>query len=226
MRYRLTVLLSALLAAFTIFTGISAQGTEVPEGSVPYKSESPSWLRARNTCLTRADVVVCKECKDDAKCGIPDMLGVDGAAHYRKLTSGCPCEGMTVEDSGCTKKITCHFGDDLDSSVSVTFPCPIVYDPEPKYPLVKMLTGILIEWKQGSVEVSGSVPGTLTYKAPLGKNAPTVVGAEIIEGLSFEITISSVYVGSIWDEAAANAITNGKDALDREIGRASCRERV
>ena len=106
MRYRLTVLLSALLAAFTLFTGISAQGTEVPEGSVPYKSESPSWLRARNTCLTRADVVVCKECKDDAKCGIPDMLGVNGAAHYRKLTSGCPCEGMTVEDSGCTKKIT------------------------------------------------------------------------------------------------------------------------
>ena len=143
------------------------------------------------------------------------MLGVNGATHYRKLTSGCPCEGMTVEDSGCTKKITCNFGDDLDSSVSVTFPCPIVYDPEPKYPLVKMLTGILIEWKQGSVEVSGGVPGTLTYKAPLGKNAPTVVGAEIIEGLSFEITISSVYVGSIWDEAAANAITNGKDALDR-----------
>ena len=43
----------------------------------------------------------------------------------------------------------------------------------------------------------------------------TVVGAEIIEGLSFEITISSVYVGSIWNESAANAITNGKDALDR-----------
>lgn len=215
MRYKLTVLLSAILAVFIIFTGISAQGTEVPEGSVPYEHQSPEWLRARNTCLTRADVVVCKKCVDDDKCGIPDMLGVNGAAHYRKLTSGCPCEGMTVEDSGCTKKITCHFGDDLDSTVSVTFPCPIVYDPEPKYPLVKMLTGILIEWKQGSVEVSGSVPGTLTYKAPLGKNAPTVVGAEIIEGLSFEITISSVYVGSIWDEAAANAITNGKDALDR-----------
>ena len=98
MSYRITVFLSTLLAVFIIFTGISAQGTEVPEGSVPYEHQSPEWLRARNTCLTRADVVVCKKCVDDDKCGIPDMLGVDGAAHYRKLTSGCPCEGMTVED--------------------------------------------------------------------------------------------------------------------------------
>ena len=35
MRYKLTVFLSAMLAVFIIFTGNSAQGTEVPEGSVP-----------------------------------------------------------------------------------------------------------------------------------------------------------------------------------------------
>ena len=76
MKYKLTVFLSALLVVFIIFTGISAQGTEVPEGSVPYEHQSPEWLRARNTCLTRADVVVCKKCVDNDKCGIPYMLGV------------------------------------------------------------------------------------------------------------------------------------------------------
>ena len=178
MRYRFLLILSVLFSVISAFPAEAAKGgTEVPEGTVPYESQSPDWLRARSTCLTRADVVVCKKCVDDDQCGIPDQLGVEGAVHYRKLTSGCPCEGMTVEDSGCTKKITCNFGDDLYSSVAVTFPCPIVYEPDPKYPLVKMLTGILIEWQQGSIEVTGNVPGQLTYKAPLGKNAPTVVGA-------------------------------------------------
>lgn len=216
MKYRFLLFYAVLLFLLAALPAAGAKGgVEVPEGSVPYESQSADWLRARNTCLKRSDAVICKKCVDDEDCAIPEQLGVEGAAHYRKLTSGCPCEGMTVEDYGCTKKVTCNFGDDLHSSVSVTFPCPVVHDPEPKYPLVRMLTGVLVEWKQGSVDVTGNVPGTLTYKAPLGINAPSVVGAEIIDGLTFEIVISSVNVGNVWNKDAADSVVRSRDALDR-----------
>lgn len=134
-----------------------------------------------------------------------------------ELASNCPCPGgVEVFQDGCNISVTCVIGGDNDAEFTVKSPCPTVRGSDPKYPLVKMLSGTLVEWNDAAgvsyntMEVSWGASG--------GHGEPgDYYGATIYEGLNYEIIVSSIDMGQgvKFNLGAANAKKNTKNPLDR-----------
>ena len=133
------------------------------------------------------------------------------------LRSNCPCPGgIEVTQNGCDIIFTCKIGGDGDASVSVMSPCPTVRGTDPQYPLVKMLSGTLVEWNEPAlVRRNGA---QVSWGASGGPGAPgDYFGASYYNGVVYDITVSSIDIGQgvQFNIGAANAKKNAKNPLDR-----------
>lgn len=133
---------------------------------------------------------------------------------YRDIFSGkcgCPSEPVYKID-GCKVTISCDLEDDDATIVTIDIPCPTVAGADPKYPLVKMLTGVLIEWRVGDKVVS---PHRLRYGTISGDN-PEGYGTEYFDGFDLDIVVSTVDTGVKWDVEKALAIVKGTEEHSRD----------
>ncbi len=141
-----------------------------------------------------------------------------GTPLINALGSGCPCNGgISVTTEGCHIKFTCNIQGDQRASVEVTTPCPTVRGSDPKYPLVKMLSGTLIEWNESPV-ISDNTGGYLSRGAAGGTGGPgDFYGAEAFQGVHFSYVVSSIDIGQNvkFSIDRANAKKNAKNPLDR-----------
>lgn len=134
----------------------------------------------------------------------------------KALSSDCPCPGgLEIKQNGCKYHITCKVGGDHDAYFEADVPCPSIKGTDPQYPLVKMLSGTLIEWDKG---VSSSFHEGVSDGAPDGIENSAMLGAEIFDGIKYTLVASSVDLGkgAIFNVQAANAIKNSKNILDRD----------
>ena len=133
------------------------------------------------------------------------------------MKSGCPCAGgVKISVDGCHITFTCETADDHNTSVSITTPCPVIRGSDPKYPLVKMLSGTLVEWTE-PVYSDGIV--NVSYGAPNGIGEPgEYYGAQYFGGVKFKMVLSSIDIGQNvkFDVSIANAKKNAKNPLDRK----------
>ena len=93
--------------------------------------------------------------------------------YYDKMSGKCGCPSTPqYKVDGCNITISCDLEDDSAATVEVKIPCPTVAVTDPQYPLVKMLSGILVEWKNanayGSSEDGSVTIGTLTFDSKPG----------------------------------------------------------
>ena len=133
---------------------------------------------------------------------------------YRERFSGkcgCPSEPVYRFD-GCNITVSCDLEDDDATIVKIDIPCPTVAGADPKYPLVKMLTGVLIEWRVGDKVVS---PHRLRYSTVSAAN-PQGYGTEDFGGFNLDIVISTVDTGVKWDVEKAMAIVKGTEEHSRK----------
>ena len=142
-----------------------------------------------------------------------------GPALINILSGGCPCAGgISVETEGCHIRFICKTGGDQNASIEVFTPCPSVRGSDPKYPLVKMLSGTLIEWND-SPSIYDETEGYISRGAAGGTDGPgAFYGAEAFEGIRFTYVISSIDIGQNvhFNVGAANAKKNAKNPLDRK----------
>ncbi len=111
-----------------------------------------------------------REPRDTAKSEILNQAA--GAPLINALGSGCPCNGgISVATEGCHIKFTCNISGDQSAAIEVTTPCPTVHGTDPKYPLVKMLSGTLVEWNESPV-ISDNTGGYLSRGAAGGTGSP------------------------------------------------------
>ncbi|MBQ6518141.1 MAG: hypothetical protein IJI14_05430 [Anaerolineaceae bacterium] len=144
-----------------------------------------------------------------------EIFEANGGSHYSSLTSGCPCpEGIEIKKNGCSITFVCKIGGDTNAELTATTPCPQVRGTDPKYPLVKMLSGTLIEWNgYGTV----TEPMTISFGAPGGISSPgAYFGAEYYQA-NYTVTLSSIDIGQnrIFDENVADKMKGRKHPLDR-----------
>lgn len=142
-----------------------------------------------------------------------------GPTLINPISGGCPCiGGVTVETNGCHIIFKCNMGGDQNASIEITTPCPTVRGSDPKYPLVKMLSGTLIEWNNEPTIKDGT-GGYLSRGAPGGTGERgAFYGAEAFEGLHVSYVVSSVDIGKNiqFSIEKANAKKNSKSPLDRK----------
>ncbi len=166
------------------------------------------------------DFIMCEVRRNppDVKKSEAVKKGSGGGNKISSLTSGCPCpDGIQVKTDGCQITFTCSIGGDQNASVSVTTPCPQIMGSDPKYPLVKMLSGTLIEWNKSGVEKS-NLDGYLSWGAPGGTGGPgNFYGAEVFDGINYTVVLSSIDLGQNvkFSTDRANAKKNAKNPLDR-----------
>ena len=121
---------------------------------------------------------------------------------------GCPSRPI-ISIRGCEAIISCDLEDDAKTILTINIPCPIVYDANPKYPLVKMLTGILAEW---DVDKDRKMtPTTITYAS----NGTEVYGTEMFTGFDLDIIVSTVDTGKKWNQQQAEKIAKAKEIHSR-----------
>ena len=132
------------------------------------------------------------------------------------LGSDCPCpKGTKVTEDEEGIHFTCDIGSDDDITVVITAPYPTVAGVNPQYPLVGMLSGVIVEWEDG-VGIEGFVPGRLTFGAPNGTDEPgDYYGAQVINGVEYTFTVSSLDTGISFVKDYADALVRQKNPLDR-----------
>ena len=92
--------------------------------------------------------------------------------YYDKMSGKCGCPSTPqYKVDGCNITISCDLEDDSAATVEVKVPCPTVAVTDPQYPLVKMLSGTLVEWKKSGVAES-NLDGFLSWGAPGGTGEP------------------------------------------------------
>ena len=131
----------------------------------------------------------------------------------RIKNADCPCiGGLKVEMDGCTAHLSCTLDEDKRYTANVELPCPHVADPNPEYPLVKMLSGTLVEWLLPEIELD--VPKFLGRGAPAGMAGEGAFpGAEVINSPKVTFMISSVDTGNKWNPEKAKSITSRQNIL-------------
>ena len=93
--------------------------------------------------------------------------------------------------------------------VKIDITCPTVAGTDPKYPLVKMLTGILAEWnvdpnrKKTQPTISYGSKGTQAY------------GSELFSGFDLDIINSTVDTGKKWNITKAEKIAKATEEHSR-----------
>ena len=112
---------------------------------------------------------------------------------------GCPTKPKIIV-RGCDVLVSCDLDDDNNTVVQFKIPCPTIADSDPKYPLVKMLSGSLIEWNVSEKRVKP--PSTITY----GSKDSIAYGSEIFAGFDLDIVVSTVDTGKKWDIEKAESI--------------------
>ena len=162
-----------------------------------------------------------RECKDTenppdqnaAAKSIENALQSQGVG---ALGSDCPCPGgvsVTSDEGGLT--FLCNIGGDQHASVKIIAPYPVVKGANPQYPLVGMLTGVYVEW-EGDAFVEYDVPSQLTWGAPNGTSEEGgYYGAQVLDGVFYDITVSSIFTGLTFNEGYADALSRKKNPLDR-----------
>ena len=144
-----------------------------------------------------------------------EIFNDNGGSRHDALTSGCPCpDGIEVRQDGCSLTFICKIGGDADAELTATTPCPQVRGSDPKYPLVKMLSGTLIEWN-GYGDVNE--PMQVSFGAPGGPGMPgDYLGAEFYMA-DYTVTLSSIDIGNNvpFDYGVAESKKNAKNPLDR-----------
>lgn len=135
-----------------------------------------------------------------------------------QLAGTCPCPGgIDVKQDGCQITFTCRIGGDSDASVTVKTPCPTIRGTDPKYPLVKMLSGTLVEWNDPASV--GYDSWNVSWGASGGTGGPgDYYGAQHYGGIFYEVVVSSLDIGQNvrWDIKKANALKDAKNPLDRK----------
>ena len=135
-----------------------------------------------------------------------------------ELRSNCPCPGgVEVFVSGCDIIFHCKIGGDNDATVTVVSPCPTVRGSDPQYPLVKMLSGTLVEWNEPAMVMRNTLD--VSWGASGGAGAPgDYYGASYYNGVTYDVVVSSIDMGQgvRFDVGAANAKKNAKNPLDRK----------
>ena len=108
---------------------------------------------------------------------------------YRDKMSGkCGCPSKPVyKIDGCQVTVSCDLEDDNATLVKIDIPCPTVAGTDPKYPLVKMLSGTLVEWRVGDEYVES--PHVLKYTNGSNKEG---YGTEVFTDFNLSIVVSSV----------------------------------
>lgn len=127
-----------------------------------------------------------------------------------RLSGNCGCPSKpTIIINGCEAIIKCGLEDDSATLLTIKIPCPTVYDAEPKYPLVKMLTGILAEWDVDKERKK--TPATITY----GSKGTAAYGSEMFTGFDLDIIVSTVDTGKKWNQKEAERIAKAKESHSR-----------
>ncbi|MBQ6517233.1 MAG: hypothetical protein IJI14_00850 [Anaerolineaceae bacterium] len=121
---------------------------------------------------------------------------------------GCPSEPQIVV-KGCNITVSCDLEDDAHTIVKLEIPCPTASNTDPKYPLVKMLSGTLVEWRVNNGRVQA--PATLTY----GSKGAEAYGSEVFAGFDLDIIVSTVDTGKKWNQNAADAIVQSTNKYSR-----------
>ncbi len=131
---------------------------------------------------------------------------------YRNKMSGkcgCPSTPQYKVD-GCNITISCDLEDASAATVEVKVPCPTVAVTDPQYPLVKMLSGTLVEWRVDKEHVDS--PPVLLYP---NYSTPQGYGTELFTDFSLDIIVSSVDTGAKWDIEKAEEIVKGTEKHSR-----------
>ena len=121
---------------------------------------------------------------------------------------GCPTKPK-IEIKGCEFHVSCDLADDNNTVIGFTVPCPTVASTDPQYPLVKMLSGTLVEWRVSDKRVKA--PSTITY----GNKGVEAYGSEIFVGFDLDIVISTVDTGKKWNITEAEKIVKSTEKHSR-----------
>ncbi|MBQ6517648.1 MAG: hypothetical protein IJI14_02955 [Anaerolineaceae bacterium] len=144
--------------------------------------------------------------------GCPNTPAAVPHEYYDKMSGKCGCPTTPkYKVNGCNITISCDLEDDSATIVEVKVPCPTVAATDPKYPLVKMLSGTLIEWRVDDEYVEA--PHVLVYT-----NASTMqgYGTELFTDFNLDIVVSSVDTGAKWDIKKAEAIVIATESHSRD----------
>lgn len=130
--------------------------------------------------------------------------------YYDKMSGNCGCPTKPkIKIKDCAIEVSCDLDDDDENIVKLTIPCPTAVVTDPKYPLVKMLAGTLVEWRVDNERVKA--PPSIKY-ASKGASA---YGTEVFVGFDLDIIVSTVDTGKKWDIKKANSIVAGIEKHSR-----------
>ena len=143
--------------------------------------------------------------------GCPGTGSTNPHVYLDKMSGKCGCPSKPVyKIDGCNVTVSCDLEDDASTIVKINIPCPTVAGTDPKYPLVKMLSGTLVEWRVNGEYVES--PHVLKYTNDSVKEG---YGTEIFSGFNLNIVVSTVDTGARWDAKKAEAIVKSKDRHSR-----------
>ena len=138
--------------------------------------------------------------------------GMNPPQAYRSKMSGkcgCPSEPV-IKIDGCHITVSCGLEDDERNVVTLDIPCPTVAGTDPKYPLVRMLSGTLVEWRVGDkVEAPHEIKYTVTTN-------PEGYGTEVFQDFKMDIIVSTVDTGPKFDIEKAEIIVKNTEKHSRD----------
>ena len=144
--------------------------------------------------------------------GTDGCAGVNPPSVYHSKMSGkcgCPSEPI-VKVNGCNITVSCGLEDDAHTIVKLDIPCPTVAGTDPKYPLVRMLSGTLVEWRIGDkVEAPNEIKYTVTTNSE-------GYGTEVFKNFKMDIIVSTVDTGAKFDIEKAELIVKNTEKHSRD----------